>query len=69
MKCEGSGSKGTRVIERKQSVTDGQTVRRTGQKQYDSPGGGGDITTTNTFISVQHCTILFTESKCKATKK
>ena len=25
MKFEGSGSKGTRVIERKQSVTDGQT--------------------------------------------
>jgi len=29
MKFEGSGSKGTRVIERKQSVTDGQTDRRT----------------------------------------
>jgi len=28
MKFEGSGSKGTRVIERKQSVTDGQTARR-----------------------------------------
>ena len=29
MKFEGSGSKGTRVIERKRSVTDGQTDRRT----------------------------------------
>jgi len=29
MKFEGSGSKGTRVIERKRSVTDGQTARRT----------------------------------------
>jgi len=28
MKFEGSGAKGTRVIERKQSVTDGQTARR-----------------------------------------
>jgi len=28
MKFEGSGSKGTRVIERKRSVTDGQTARR-----------------------------------------
>jgi len=50
MKFEGSGSKGTRVIERK-SVTDGQTDRqpdgridgrtdrRTRQKQYVSPRG------------------------------
>ena len=29
MKFEGSGSKGTRVIERKRSVTDGYTARRT----------------------------------------
>jgi len=29
MKIEGSGSKGTQVIERKRSVTDGQTARRT----------------------------------------
>jgi len=29
MKFEGSVSKGTRVIERKRSVTDGQTDRRT----------------------------------------
>ena len=29
MKFEGSGSKGTQVIERKRSVTDGQTDRRT----------------------------------------
>ena len=51
MKFEGSGSKGTRVIERKRSVTDGQTDgrpdgltdRRTRQKQYVSPRGGGDI--------------------------
>ena len=37
MKFEGSGSKGTRVIEPKRSVTDGQTARR--------PDGqtGGDI--------------------------
>ena len=42
MKFEGSGSKGTQVIERKRSVTDGQTDRqpdgqtdrRTRQKQY-----------------------------------
>jgi len=30
MKFEGSGSKGTRVIERKQSVTDRQTDKLTG---------------------------------------
>ena len=56
MKFEGSGSKGTRVIERKRSVTDGQTDRRTDgrtdgrtdsqtdrrtrQKQYVSPRVG-----------------------------
>jgi len=48
MKFEGSGSKGTWVIERKRSVTDGQTARRidgqtdrrTRQKQYVSPRGG-----------------------------
>jgi len=33
LKFEGSGSKGTRVIERKRSVTDGQTDRRTRQKR------------------------------------
>jgi len=43
MKFEGSVSKGTRVIERKRSVTDGQTDRRTRQKQYVSPRGGGGI--------------------------
>jgi len=51
MKFEGFGSKGTRVIERKRSVTDGQTARRidgqtdrrTRQKQC-----GGDII--RTFI-------------------
>jgi len=40
MKCEGSGSKGTRVIERKRGVTDGQTDRRTRQKQYVFPRRG-----------------------------
>jgi len=43
MKFEGSGSKGTLVIERKRSVTEGQTARRTRQKQYVSPRGEGDI--------------------------
>jgi len=45
MKFEGSGLKGTRVIERKRSVTDGQTARRTdGQgKNNMSPPEGGDI--------------------------
>jgi len=45
MKFEGSGSKGTRVIERKRSVTDGQTARRIdGQgKNNMSPPEGGDI--------------------------
>jgi len=48
MKFEGSGSKGTRVIERKRSVTDGQTDRQPdGQvKNNMSPPEGGDITTT-----------------------
>jgi len=40
MKFKGSGSKGTRIIERKRSVTDGQMDRRTRQKQYVSPTGG-----------------------------
>jgi len=45
MKFEGSGSKGTRVIERKRSVTDGQTARQPdGQgKNNMSPPEGGDI--------------------------
>ena len=48
MKFEGSGSKGTRVIERKRSVTDGQTARRIdGQtdraKTICLPQRGGDI--------------------------
>ena len=47
MKFEGSGSKGTRVIERKQSVTDGQTDRQIdgqGKNNMSPPeGGGGDI--------------------------
>ena len=57
MKFEGSGSKGTRVIERKRSVTDvqtdrridGQTDRRTdgqGKNNMSPPEGGGDIITT-----------------------
>ena len=52
MKFEGSGSKGTRVIERKRSVTDRQTARRIdgrtdGQtdkaKTICLPQRGGDI--------------------------
>ena len=48
MKFEGSGSKGTRVIERKRSVTDGQTYRRIdGQTDKAEticlPQRGGDI--------------------------
>ena len=43
MKFEGSGSKGTRVIERKRSVTDGQTDRQTdgqGKNNMSPPEGG-----------------------------
>ena len=41
MKFEGSGSKGTRVIERKRSVTDGQTDRRIdGQTDRRTDGQG-----------------------------
>jgi len=43
MKFEGSGLKGTRVIERKRSVTDGQTDRRTdgqGKNNMSPPEGG-----------------------------
>jgi len=67
MKFECSGSKGTRVIERKRSVTDGQTARqpdsqtdrRTRQKQYVSPRGGRH----NTYIlSVNTC--IFTVLSC-----
>ena len=46
MKFEGSGSKGTQVIERKRSVTDGQTDRRIdgqGKNNMSPPEGGGDI--------------------------
>jgi len=42
MKFEGSGSKGTRVIERKRSVTDGQTDRQTdgqGKNNMSPPEG------------------------------
>jgi len=45
MKFEGSGSKGTRGIERKRSVTDGQTARRTdgqGKNNMSPPEGGGE---------------------------
>jgi len=54
MKFEGSGSKSTQVIERKRSVTDGQTARRTdGQgKNNMSPPEGGDI------IAIYMCSIL-----------
>jgi len=53
MKFKGSGSKGNRVIERKRSVTDGQTDRRTdGQTDKAkticlSQRGGGDINMSN----------------------
>jgi len=43
MKFEGSGSKSTRVIERKRSVTDGQTDGRTdgqGKNNMSPPEGG-----------------------------
>ena len=40
MKFEGSGSKGTRVIERKRSVTDGQTDKA---KTRSPPEGGGGV--------------------------
>ena len=43
MKFEGSGSKGTLVIERKRSVTDGQTARQTdgqGKNNMSPPEGG-----------------------------
>jgi len=54
MKFEGSGSKGTLVIERKRSVTDRQTDRRTdgrtdrrtdgqGKNNMSSPEGGDII--------------------------
>ena len=59
MKFEGSGSKGTRVIERKRSVTDGQTDRRTdGQgKNNMSPPEGGDIIkkANNNAVSTRPC--------------
>ena len=44
MKIEGSGSKGTRVIERKRSVTDGQTDRA---KTICLSQWGGDIISLN----------------------
>jgi len=43
LRFEGSGSKGTRVIERKRSVTDGQTDRqpdRQGKNNMSPPEGG-----------------------------
>ena len=65
MKFEGSGSKGTRVIERKRSVTDGQTARRVdGQtdgrtdEQTDKakticlPQRGGDINMMKLVITI-----------------
>jgi len=49
MKFEGSGSKGTQVIERKQSVTDGQTDRQPGGqgKNNMSPPEAGRHNLTN----------------------
>jgi len=44
MKFEGSGSKVTRVFERKQSVTDGQTDKA---KTICLPQRGGDINNKN----------------------
>jgi len=41
MKFEGSGSKGTRVIERKRSVTDGQKDRRTDSQTDRQTDGQG----------------------------
>jgi len=60
MKFEGFGSKATRVIERKRSVTDGQTARRTdGQgKNNMSPPEGGDIIIT-IIITILIITTLF----------
>jgi len=54
MKFEGSGSKGTRVIERKRSVTDGQTDRQPdGQtdkaKTICLPQKGGEDITNDGF--------------------
>jgi len=55
MKFEGSGSKGTRVIERKRSVTDGQTARRRdgqGKNYMSPPEGGRHNTDTNIYIII-----------------
>ena len=54
MKYEGSGSKGTQVIERKRSVTDGQTDRRTdgqGKNNMSPPEGGRHKYTKHSFIN------------------
>ena len=42
LKFEGSGSKGTRVIERKRSVTDGQTDRQTDSQTARQPDSQTD---------------------------
>jgi len=50
---EGSGSKGTRVIERKRSVTDGQTDRRTdgqGKNNMSPPEGGRHNNSSNSKL-------------------
>ena len=50
MKFKGSGSKGTQVIERKRSVTDGQTDRRTdgqGKNNMSPPERGRHNYSTN----------------------
>jgi hypothetical protein len=53
MKFESCRSKGTLVIVRKRRMdgrTDGLTDGRTGQKQYVSPRGGGDIIIDTNFL-------------------
>jgi len=74
IKFEGSGSKGTQVIERKRSVTDRQTARRTdGQtnRQTDeqgknnmSPPEGGDINTILNSSHKQHNWSCFVKYLC-----
>ena len=73
MKFKGSGSKATRVIERKRSVTDGQTDRRTRQKQYVSTRGEGHNKMW-TLLTCRKDIIIFSyksddsASKCKQVK-
>ena len=67
MKFEGSGSKGTRVIERKRSVTDGPTDRRTdgqGKNNMSPPEGGRHNNNSNNDNSV----VFKVQSTCKGGK-